>query len=523
MKYSDLNIGARLSISFGAVLILLCILAVVGWQALASNNKRVEVIVEENNVKIAGANAMRGFLNVEVRSLRNIILYTDAAIRKDQKERLLASRKQYDESFDKLKSLVKSEAAKKLTADIESDRNKLRPEFDKVIALADASNEKDAANYLLSNVQAPQNQWFGDIQAMIDLQEKQNVQSIAQMRDDYRLTLEILLAVTAAAVAAGVLSAWHVTRSITRPLNEAVEVAELVAAGDLTAVIKPVGKDETGQLMRALQAMNENLARIVREVRRGTDTVATASSQIATGNLELSSRTEEQASSLEETASAMEQLTSTVSQNADHSREASEMAILASDVAVRGGSVVAEVVATMDGINESSRKIVDIISVIDGIAFQTNILALNAAVEAARAGEQGRGFAVVASEVRNLAQRSSAAAKEIKLLIDDSVTRVAGGSNLVAQAGITMEEVVTSVRRVSDIITEISAASREQNDGIGQINIAMTQMDQVTQQNAALVEEAAAAAGSLEDQAAKLLQVVSIFKLKSGQEHIVDV
>jgi methyl-accepting chemotaxis protein len=255
-------------------------------------------------------------------------------------------------------------------------------------------------------------------------------------------------------------------------------------------------------------------------VRSGTDTIATASSQIAAGNHDLSSRTEEQASSLEETAASMEELTSTVKQNADNARQANQLAVSASSVAVKGGSVVAEVVGTMGAINASSRKIVDIIGVIDGIAFQTNILALNAAVEAARAGEQGRGFAVVAAEVRNLAQRSAAAAKEIKTLIDDSVSKVEEGSNQVAEAGKTMDEIVDSVKRVTDIMAEITAASQEQTSGIEQINQAITQMDQVTQQNAALVEEAAAAASSLQEQAANLSQVVSVFKMDRAQEQV---
>jgi methyl-accepting chemotaxis protein len=314
-------------------------------------------------------------------------------------------------------------------------------------------------------------------------------------------------------IAAAMTLAIMVARIISRPLTEAVKVARQVAEGDLTADIKQNSEDETGQLLGALKQMNDNLLRIVGSVRQGTDTIATASSEIASGNLDLSSRTEEQAGSLEETASAMEELTSTVKQNADNARQANQLATTASEVAVQGGAVVGKVVDTMGSINESSRKIFDIISVIDGIAFQTNILALNAAVEAARAGEQGRGFAVVASEVRSLAQRSSAAAKEIKALIDDSVAKVDVGSKLVEQAGSTMEEVVSSVKRVTDIVGEISSATQEQSTGLEQINRAIAQMDEVTQQNAALVEEAAAAAQSLQEQAGKLAQTVSVFKL----------
>ncbi|MBC7860215.1 MAG: HAMP domain-containing protein, partial [Burkholderiaceae bacterium] len=296
----------------------------------------------------------------------------------------------------------------------------------------------------------------------------------------------------------------------------AIRMAEAVAAGDLSQTLHVDSQDEMGQLTAALKAMNTSLVKIVGDVRGGTDTIATAAGQIAAGNLDLSSRTEMQASSLEETASSMEELTSTVKQNADNARQANVLAESASQVASKGGAVVLQVVDTMGSISESSRKIVDIIGVIDGIAFQTNILALNAAVEAARAGEQGRGFAVVATEVRNLAQRSAAAAHEIKALIGDSVEKVETGSKLVNQAGSTMEEIVASIRRVTDIMGEITSASVEQEAGIGQINQAIAEMDSVTQQNAALVEQAAAAAGSLHDQAETLTQLVSVFKLDSS-------
>ncbi|SFL49375.1 methyl-accepting chemotaxis protein [Rugamonas rubra] len=317
----------------------------------------------------------------------------------------------------------------------------------------------------------------------------------------------------AAAVALAGVLAWLLSGNIVTPLANAVRIAQTVAGGDLSGRIEAHSRDETGQLLAALGVMNSSLVGIVGEVRRGTDTIATASGEIARGNADLSARTEQQASSLEETASSMEQLTGTVKQNADNARQANTLAATASAVALRGGEVVAQVVDTMSSINTSSRNIVDIIAVIDGIAFQTNILALNAAVEAARAGEQGRGFAVVATEVRNLAQRSAAAAKEIKGLIDDSVDKVEAGSRLVEQAGTTMGEIVDSVRRVTDIMLEISSASAEQIAGIEQINQAIGQMDAVTQQNAALVEQAAAAAEALQEQAAHQAQVVSVFRL----------
>jgi len=322
-----------------------------------------------------------------------------------------------------------------------------------------------------------------------------------------------ILGIIALCIALGTMQAIWISGLIARPLVDAVHIAQTVAAGNLTSKIEVSTTDETGQLLAALKEMNDNLQSIVGQVRAGTDVIATAASEIASGNLDLSARTEQQASSLEETASSMEEMTSTVKQNSDNARRANELAHSASGIALQGGSVVSQVVETMGSINASSSKIVDIIGVIDGIAFQTNILALNAAVEAARAGEQGRGFAVVASEVRNLAQRSASAAKEIKSLITDSVAQVEAGSKLVNQAGKTMDEVVASVKKVSDIVAEITTAGREQEVGIEQINQAITEMDAVTQQNAALVEEAAAASASMQEQAENLSRVVSVFKL----------
>ena len=331
--------------------------------------------------------------------------------------------------------------------------------------------------------------------------------------DSYAGTRTLLIALGIVAIALGVGCAWLITRSITVPIREAVAVAEKVASGDLTSRITADSRDETGQLMQALRAMNGSLGDIVGRVRASTGTIALASSEIAAGNQDLSARTEQQAGSLEETAASMEELTSTVRQNAENARQANRLAADAANVAGQGGAMVAEVVTTMGAINESSRKIVDIIGVIDGIAFQTNILALNAAVEAARAGEQGRGFAVVASEVRNLAQRSATAAKEIKVLIDDSVRKVQDGTGQVDRAGATMNNIVDSIGRMTAIMGEIASASEEQRTGIEQVNTAVVEMDRVTQQNAALVEQAAAAAGAMQEQAAQLSEVVGTFRL----------
>jgi methyl-accepting chemotaxis protein len=368
------------------------------------------------------------------------------------------------------------------------------------------------ANYhkAKAKIMKPVNEFFESLDQRTGL-------AVAQAQDASRRASMIAIAMLAfslIASASGLLLIYHLIRT---QLEQSVNAAQKIAAGDLSVQLNVDRDDELGRLMKAINGISQGLAGMIANVRQGIDTIATASSEISSGNHDLSSRTEQQASSLEETASSMEELTSTVKQNADNARQANQLAASASGVAVKGGNVVSQVVETMGSINASSKKIVDIISVIDGIAFQTNILALNAAVEAARAGEQGRGFAVVASEVRNLAQRSAAAAKEIKMLIDDSVEKVDAGSRLVGEAGSTMDEIVESVKRVTDIMAEIMAASEEQSAGIEQVNQAIGQMDQTTQQNAALVEQAAAAAESLQEQASSLAQAVSVFRLSGHQ------
>jgi methyl-accepting chemotaxis protein len=423
-------------------------------------------------------------------------------------------------------------AAKKLTSDNNEQQARLdsmKKRHDEFTAVSDSmiAMRKDVAagkvtmdaflaEFALGRDKAAMD-GFRELTAAFDAAERKLLVSRAETAEGLRsMSSAVLLLGSLLAVGLAGLFAYLVTVAITRPLHRAVNVAEAIGRGDLTSRVESTAKDETGQMLRALGEMQTSLARTVSQVRSTADSVATGSAQIAQGNQDLSSRTEEQASALQQTAATMEQLGTTVRSNSDSAQQANQLAKGATEVATQGGSVVSQVVTTMRGINDSSRKIGDIIGVIDGIAFQTNILALNAAVEAARAGEQGRGFAVVASEVRSLAQRSADAAKEIKTLIGRSVEQVEQGTVLVDQAGKTMGEIVGSIQRVSDIVAEITAASLEQSSGVQQVGQAVTQIDQTTQQNAALVEESAAAADSLRTQAQRLVQAVAVFKLAAG-------
>jgi len=438
---------------------------------------------------------------------------SDAALGPFFKEDAAQTGKRSAELLKQIEPLIVAGEEKALFDRITEQRKAYSSARDEAVK-AKAAGDQELAVRILDERFTPSARAYQELMQQLVAMQATQIAAAARTIGEHANASETLIGTLAVfSVLLGALASWSLTRGIVRPIREAVQLAETVASGDLTRRIDASSRDETGALLRALRHMNDSLVQIVTEVRGGTDTIAGASGEIAAGNLDLSSRTEQQAASLEETAASMEQLTGTVRQNADNARQANQLAITASNVAVEGGSVVGQVITTMGSINESSRKIVDIIGVIDGIAFQTNILALNAAVEAARAGEQGRGFAVVASEVRNLAQRSAAAAKEIKVLIGDSVDKVDLGAKLVDQAGATMEQVVESIRRVTDIMAEITHATQEQTGGIEQVNQAIGLMDEATQQNAALVEESAAAASSMQEQAAKLAQVVGVFKL----------
>lgn len=517
MKIENLKIGSRLIGAFIIVLVMLIGVSIVGLSRMASIQRAMEEITKGNDVEANLASDMKLSLDDRMIALRNVVLLEDAQQMQQQVERITKQGEIYDAAEEKLRATFVvygiQDDESKLLADIKESSQAAQPLIQKVQGLGLANNNAEAVKLLMGDLRTIQNKWSASLASLVASERKQNEELIVAADASYIFARNMVVGLAVVAVALGIALALLITRSITVPINRAVEIAQTVAAGDLTSDIEVRGTDETSLLLSALKAMNDSLQLIVSQVRNGTETMTTASQEIAVGNLDLSSRTEEQASSLEETASSMEELTSTVKQNADNARQASSLAHTASDVASKGGAVIADVVSTMGDINDASRKIVEIISVIDGIAFQTNILALNAAVEAARAGEQGRGFAVVATEVRNLAHRSSAAAKEIKTLISDSVSKVEAGSLLVNQAGVTMSDVVDSVRRVSDIITEITAASQEQSLGIEQVNEAIIQMDGVTQQNAALVEESAAAAESLQDQAVALSNVVAKFVL----------
>ena len=513
----NLSIGTRLGGGFALVLLLMALMTAFGvWRlqtvALATNDMTQQPLAVERMIS-----DWYRYVYSAARRTSAIVKSTDPSLGQFFAADTATSTRESAELQKRIEALLTSDEEKALWADIQKARVTYLSSRDQAVK-AKAAGQAEEAERLLTQVYLPAtDKYVALIQQLLDMQ-RASIDATAQgINATYVQSRLWLIVLGVLGVAAGTLCAWWLTRGITQPLAQAVQVARAVAANDLTSRVQVDTHDETGQLLQALQEMNASLSQVVARVRAGTDGIATASSQLDAGNQDLSSRTEEQASSLQETAASMEQLTSTVRQNADNARQANQLASSAAQTATQGGQVVAGVVQTMGAINASSHKISDIIGVIDSIAFQTNILALNAAVEAARAGEQGRGFAVVASEVRALAQRSAAAAKDIKGLIGDSVAKVEEGSHQVEAAGRTMDAIVQSVQRVSDLVAEITAASQEQSAGIEQVHQAITQMDQVTQQNAALVEQATAATGSLKAQAGQLAQAVSVFRIDGVQ------
>ncbi len=508
-----LRTAGKLWTAFAVVMLFMLAAFAFGLLRLVEVRNAAEDLARVQGEKVRLATQWRGMLEVNITRLIAMNIGSDPAVSATFKDEVPKTIARISETRKKLEALPLTEADRAQLKRIDDLRSA-------VLVQARAIDERRAAGDLAGatalargELIASSTPYFAALDEFVAMQERTVASTIEAMEASGRTLRAVLSALLIVLLFGGGFAAWRLTRSIKQPLDEAVAVAQAVAAGDLSRRIDTSRHDEFGDLMRALQKMTQSLAHIVRDVRDGAGQIATASGEIAQGNSDLSSRTEQQASSLQQTAASVEQLTTTVQQSADSARQATQLAQGASDVARRGGEVVSRVVATMGDIEAQSRKIADIIGVIDGIAFQTNILALNAAVEAARAGEQGRGFAVVAGEVRSLAQRSAQAAREIKGLIGNSVEKVGEGASLVGQAGSTMDEIVQSVQRVADLINEISAATREQSNGIGEVNKAVTHLDQSTQQNAALVEQAAAATHSLRDQSARLADAVRVFRL----------
>jgi methyl-accepting chemotaxis protein len=524
MGIANLKVGTRLSLGFGLVLTLLLLVALLGVFNMSTIHAKLDRIVNENVVKTEMVGTMSEAVHVVARVARTVVLLEDQAVIRAEIANAEQQRAAYNKAVEVLANMSTTPKGTAIRERIAALAQEARPLNTKVFELALANQDAEATEMLMKRAAPPTQKWQEAMDEYANLQKENNHADAEAAKSAFERARLWMLVLSGIAIAVGVTAAVLIARTLLRQLggepDYAAEVAGRIAAGDLTVAVA-TRSDDTGSMLHAMKLMREALSSIVGEVRSGTETIASASQQIASGNQDLSARTEQQASSLEETASSMEQLTSAVRQNNDNARQANQLAQSASAVAQQGGAVVSQVVDTMGAINDSSRKIVDIIAVIDGIAFQTNILALNAAVEAARAGEQGRGFAVVASEVRNLAQRSASAAKEIKALIGDSVEKVGIGSKLVERAGQTMDEVVASVQRVTDIMADISSAGDEQSAGIEQINQAVSEMDTVTQQNAALVEEAAAAAEAMQNQAANLERVVSVFRLDGAHRGVV--
>ena len=518
MNLRGVPIGARLGGAFALVLALLAFVVVGGNIMSDVAMRKLAAGQVAANAKAALAETMKSALLEAAVAMRNIGLQTEVGEMSKEEDRVKEQRKRYAAARDKLAALGLDAAEKGVLDSVAALDKEMEQPFIEAVGQSLNFNTEAAAKAITSRIDPLTQRSVAEINKLVQVEQAAGRALLDEtaLAEGQRHLAFYAIGALAFAIAAAL--AWVITRSITRPIGYAVEVARRVAQGDLTSDVHVEGKDEAAQLLRALHDMNNNLREIVAEVRGGTERISTASREISAGNTDLAARTEEQASSLEESASSMEELTSTVTQNAANAKQANQFAIGASEVAARGGKAMTDVMAMMGTISDASRRIGDIIGVIDGIAFQTNILALNAAVEAARAGDQGRGFAVVASEVRSLAQRSAEAAKEIKGLIENSTQRVDGGTRLVEGAGKTMGEIVSAVERVTGIMSDISAASQEQLAGIQQVGHAVTQMDRVTQQNASLVGQSAAAAENMAGQAEHLVRLVARFTLDARIE-----
>ncbi|HEX4333038.1 MAG TPA: methyl-accepting chemotaxis protein [Usitatibacter sp.] len=509
----SLRIGTRLALGFGLVLaIVLAVSVAATWLGQKSRDD-LAAVHAGTGAKLALASDMKALALEQSAVMRNIGLHSDIKAMQSDEDKARALGKELDEARDHMAALPLSGPEREVIDSLKKADHDLDAPFLQALGLSTSFRNDEAAKVLITEVDPIVQKTLTLLNRLIELQKKaaEEANAAAIVTGD-RLARTVYIVEVVALILA-VLVAWTITRSIVGPLRDAVAVARRVASGDLTSNITPEGRDEAAELLSALREMNDGLGRMVAQIRTGADSIAVGAGEVAAGNQQLSSRTEEHASSLEETASTLEEFTTTVKQNAEHAKQASSLAATASTTAQKGGEVVTRVVTTFQEVTDSSKRIGDIIGVIDGISFQTNILALNAAVEAARAGEQGRGFAVVASEVRSLAQRSAESAKEIRRLIESSVGRVEAGAKLVEQAGRTMDELVGSVKKVAEIMTEIASASHEQSSGIEQINRAITQMDTVVQMNASLVEEATAAATSMASQATGLARAVAQFRV----------